>query len=247
MSKDKSKGKGKIKSIWADFKAFISRGSILDMAVGVIMGSAFSAIVTAATQILLSVCTWGVPGGINGLVTVLPAANAAQQGLDVTIGLGQSFAATDLQDLATSLAEQNYADEIAANADYLLNNPSLIEAAKTTILGKYTLHGSIYTYNLSAIIDWGTFINACISFLVIAITLFSILRFAQWSAKKRQELADKAKEEYYERHPEERPVPPEPGKPAPTEVELLVSIKEELHQLNAASHASSDAKEAAAE
>jgi len=116
---------------------------------------------TLVLCVVLCVCIWAhvnFHGGINGLVTVLPAANAAQQGLDVTIGLGQSFAATDLQDLATSLAEQNYADEIAANADYLLNNPSLIEAAKTTILGKYTLHGSIYIYNLSAIIDWKPFI-----------------------------------------------------------------------------------------
>ena len=36
-----------MKNFWKDFKTFISRGNILDMAVGVIMGSAFGAIVTS--------------------------------------------------------------------------------------------------------------------------------------------------------------------------------------------------------
>lgn len=53
-------------SLWKDFKAFINRGNVVDMAVGVIMGSAFGAIVTAFTNILLSICTWGVPGGLTG-------------------------------------------------------------------------------------------------------------------------------------------------------------------------------------
>lgn len=58
-----------MKKFFADFKAFISRGNIVDMAVGVIIGSAFSAIVTALTNkiimplinLLLSI------GGENGL------------------------------------------------------------------------------------------------------------------------------------------------------------------------------------
>lgn len=39
-----------MKKFFKDFKAFISRGNILDMAVGVIIGGAFSAIVTALTN-----------------------------------------------------------------------------------------------------------------------------------------------------------------------------------------------------
>ncbi len=58
-----------MKKFFADFKTFISRGNIVDMAVGVIIGSAFSAIVTALTNkiimplinLLLSI------GGENGL------------------------------------------------------------------------------------------------------------------------------------------------------------------------------------
>ncbi len=191
MAKEKKekKEKGALKK---EFMAFIARGNVLDMAVGVIIGGAFNAIVTALVNILMSVCTWWVPGGIKGLVTVLPAANNAQKGLNEAIGLGQKFAAADLQTLGTELAKANYADQIANNPNYLLENPNLIEAAKTTILSKYTLHGTVYTYNLSAVIDWGTFINAIISFILIAITLFIIVKVANRMAKAREEMRAKA-------------------------------------------------------
>lgn len=39
-----------MKKFFSDFKKFISRGNIVDMAIGVIIGSAFSAIVTALTN-----------------------------------------------------------------------------------------------------------------------------------------------------------------------------------------------------
>lgn len=175
----KAEKKAKGETLWQDFKKFISRGNILDMSVGVIMGSAFSAIVTAFTNILLSICTWGVPGGLKGLVTVLPALNDAQKGMDAANGLGQFFAAGDLQKLAEAEANATY------TADVVTANPNLIESVKTTILSKYTLHGTTYTYNMSAVIDWGTFINAIISFLVVAITLFIIVKvFNNLSAKR---------------------------------------------------------------
>ena len=43
----------KKKGFFAEFKAFISRGNILDLAVGVIIGGAFSAIVTAFTNSII--------------------------------------------------------------------------------------------------------------------------------------------------------------------------------------------------
>ena len=103
-----AKEKKKKTSFWKEFKAFISRGSILDMAVGVVIGSAFGAIVTALVNILLSVCLWAVPGGLKGLVTVLPAINSVQEGMNKSIGLGQKFAASDLQALGVKLAQTNY-------------------------------------------------------------------------------------------------------------------------------------------
>ena len=160
------------------------------MAVGVIIGGAFNAIVTALVNILMSIATWGIPGGIKGLVTVLPAANDIQKGMNESIGLGQSFQASDLQALGTKLAEVNYAAQIERNADYLYENPQVIEAAKSTILSKYTLHGAKYTYNLSSVIDWGSFINAIISFLIIALTLFVIVKVAARMAATRAKMKE---------------------------------------------------------
>lgn len=178
-----------MKKFFAEFKTFIARGNVLDMAVGVVIGGAFSAIVNALVNILLSVCTWAVPGGLKGLVTVLPAANDMQRGMNEAIGLGQSFQASELQNLGYKLAETNYAAQILENPDYLKENSNLIESAKSTILSKYTLHGTTYTYNLSAVIDWGTFINAIISFLIVAFVLFLIVK----TFNKMREAQEKAK------------------------------------------------------
>jgi len=172
-----------------DFKAFISRGNILDMAVGVVIGNAFGAIVTALVNILLSVCLWGVPGGLKGLVTVLPAANNVQKGMNTGIGLGQKFAAADLQKLGEALAKANY-PALNPETDAAAWTTA-VEGAKSTILSKYTLHGTTYTYNMSAVIDWGAFINAVISFLIIALVLFIIVRTANKAAAKRNEFKEK--------------------------------------------------------
>ena len=172
-----------------DFKAFISRGNVLDMAVGVVIGNAFGAIVTAVVNILLSVCLWGVPGGLKGLVTVLPAANNVQKGMNPAIELGQKFAAGDLQMLAERLAAANYPN-LNSTTDTAAWTTA-VEGAKSTILSKYTLHGTTYTYNMSAVIDWGAFINAILSFLIIALVLFIIVRTANKAAAKRNEFREK--------------------------------------------------------
>lgn len=216
-----------MKKLWQDFKAFITRGNVLDLAVGVIIGGAFNAIVTALVNILLSLCTWAVPGGLKGLVTVLPAANDVQKGMNESIGLGQKFAASDLQKLGEALAKTNYAKQIEANANYLIENPNLIESSKSTILSKYTLHGTTYTYNMSAVIDWGTFINAIISFLIIALTLFIIIKVAAGMAKKRAQLKAKAEEAAYQAwakaHPEEAKAKEEAEAKAKAEAEAAAA------------------------
>ncbi len=183
----KAERKAKGETVWGDFKKFITRGNVLDLSVGVIMGGAFNAIVTAFTNILLSICTWGVPGGLKGLVTVLPALNDAQRGMDAANGLGQFFDASELQALATTEANFLYTEETVAA------NPNLIESVKSTIISKYTLHGTTYTYNLSATIDWGAFINAVISFLVISVTLFIIVKVFNSLSAKRKAFEEKLK------------------------------------------------------
>jgi hypothetical protein len=52
------------------------------------------------------------------------------------------------------------------------------------------------------------------------------------AAAKKAEAEAKARERYYEKHPEERPVEPEPEAPKPTQEELLTSILVELKKAN---------------
>jgi large conductance mechanosensitive channel len=206
-----------------EFGAFINRGNVVDMAVGVIIGGAFGTIVTAVVNILLSLCTWGVPGGLKGLITVLPAANATQAGVS---NIGQSFASSDLTDMTIRYAANSGADITADSATFVQWQTSL----KTL----YTLHGGTYVYNLSASIDWGAFINAVISFLIIALVLFVVVKTIAKVKEGRKALAEEAKEKYYQLYPEERPAPAVPGVPAPTEMEILIQIRDELKKQNAA-------------
>ena len=220
MAKKAKKGPG----LWAEFKEFINRGNAFMLAVGVVIGGAFSAIVTAFVNILLSVATWPVPGGLKGLVSVLPALTDAQKGMDPAVGLGQYFKMGELQNLAKALADKTY------GADVVANNPNLIESVKATIASKYTLHGTTFTYNMSAVVDWGALLTAVISFIIIAVVLFIIVKVSNEAARKKEELKAKAQEAYYEKHPEERPVPQEEGKPEPTEIDYLKRIADALEK-----------------
>ncbi len=64
--------KKKIKLV-ESFKKFISRGNVLDMAIGVIIGGAFQSIINSVVKgILMPLIAFFVPaGGIDGIVTVL--------------------------------------------------------------------------------------------------------------------------------------------------------------------------------
>ena len=211
MAKKAKKGKG----LWTEFKEFINKGNAFMLAVGVVIGGAFGAIVTAFVNILLSVSTWAVPGGLKGLVTVLPALNDAQKGFD---GVGQSFAKGDFDAMALKIGQ---AAGITDDGQALLYGSQKLN-------GNYTVHGARFFFNGSAIIDWGALLTAIISFLIIALVLFIIVKVISAAAAKKAQLEAKAQEAYYEKHPEERPVPPEPGKPEPTEVDLLKEIRDAL-------------------
>ena len=211
----KKKRRNKTTGFWKDFKKFITRGNVVDMSIGVVIGGAFGAIVTALTNIFLSVCTWAVPGGLKGLVTILPAATSEQAGIK---GAGQYFLSSNLGDVIDAVAKA-----MGVGAD----------EARAEIMSKYTLHGSTYIFNGASIIDWGTFINTVISFLVIALTLFIIIKIFAKLQKARKLAHEKALEEYYKKHPSERPAPVKPGLPEPTDHQLLKSILAELQKQNA--------------
>lgn len=78
-----------MKKFISEFKAFITRGNILDMAVGVIIGGAFNTIVTTLNkQILMPVVNWALSyiGGGNGLYTILPNSTLATEA-DIVAGV----------------------------------------------------------------------------------------------------------------------------------------------------------------
>lgn len=125
-----------------EFKKFISRGNVVDMAVGVIVGSAFSAIVTALSNNILK-----------------PIVNYL---------LAQIFDAESLTELYTFL-KKAYID--------VVNDEGAI------IGQEIDLAQSIY-------IDWGALINAVLSFFLIAIVLFTIVKLINKFREEQKEFAE---------------------------------------------------------
>ena len=70
--------KKKKSGLWAEFKEFISRGNVMDLAVGVIIGSAFTAIVNSLVNDMLMPVIGLISGGrdFTGLKLVLTPAVA---------------------------------------------------------------------------------------------------------------------------------------------------------------------------
>ena len=177
--KEKKTKKKREFTLWKEFKAFISRGNILDLAVGVIIGTAFTAIVNALVQqILMPVISMAVPGGLEGLVTVLNPAQAA-----------------------------------------------VTEDTANTI----TYWGVTYDADVVNVINWGTFINAIINFLLIAIVLFTIVKIVSSVTKARKRFEEKMRKEYLKKHPEEKEEPAPAPSPAPDpNIVLLTEIRDLL-------------------
>ena len=130
MAEEKQEKKG----FWKEFREFIARGNILDMAVGIIIGGAFTAIVNALCNNILKPV-------INKILALI-------------------FGADTLSDLFTFLTKVMTTDETGAQVVDLVN--------------------SIY-------IDWGTFINAVINFILTALVLFLIIKAVMKMSKLREE------------------------------------------------------------
>ncbi len=117
-----------MKKFFSEFKKFITRGNVIDMAVGVTVGSAFTAIVNGMTNFILKPI-------INWFLALLLGANS-------------------LTEMFTFLT---------------LVEKDVLNEAGEVIGTEIDLANSIY-------IDWGSFINAVLNFLIIAFVLFSIVR-----------------------------------------------------------------------
>ncbi|MDE6597644.1 MAG: large conductance mechanosensitive channel protein MscL [Clostridia bacterium] len=84
-----------MKKFFKEFKDFISRGNVLDMAVGIIVGGAFTAIITAlVNHILTPLINW-IPGADNtgALQVVLRKAVLDAEGNTITDALIIDFGA----------------------------------------------------------------------------------------------------------------------------------------------------------
>ena len=119
-----------MKKFFRDFKAFISRGNVMDLAVGMIIGTAFTAIVTALSEGILKPL-------INYVLALIFGEGAMTESFTF---LKQVFDDTGAIDLANS----------------------------------------IY-------IDWGAVVTAVLNFLIIALTIFTVLRVFTKLQKKRKE------------------------------------------------------------
>jgi len=132
-----------IKKFLADFRDFITKGNILAMAVGVIIGGAFKGIINVLVEnILMPVVTLAIPGGLDGLVTVLNESEATIVG-PVPDGINT-----------------------------------------------VSYYGIVYNSDIVNVINWGTFINELINFIIIAFVLFIIIRSVMMLNIKRQELKE---------------------------------------------------------
>ena len=56
---------GRVKKLGEDFKKFISRGNVVDMAVGVVVGGAFSKIVTSLVNDVITPAIGVLLGGLD--------------------------------------------------------------------------------------------------------------------------------------------------------------------------------------
>ena len=79
MAKQKS-------TFWKDFKAFISRGNVVDMAVGVVVGGSFSKIVTGLVNNIINPAVNIVmkKGGLDSIKTIITEAVVDEAGKIVT-------------------------------------------------------------------------------------------------------------------------------------------------------------------
>ena len=122
-----------MKKFWEDFKKFIKRGNVVDMAVGVAVASAFTAIVTAFTK-----------GFINPLLALI-SNNSTQADLKWIIR-------PEIKDPVT--------EEIIQSEVALL---------------------------------WGGFVQAIINFVIVALTLFIVMRIVSAFSSRAKKLSTDVK------------------------------------------------------
>jgi len=133
MKKNKEKKKS---SFWADFKAFITKGNILDLAVAVVIGGAFNAIITSL---------------VNNIIMPL---------------VGLLTGKASLADLDAWVKAPTYV--LDENGEILIEN-----GKKVIVEGTGAGH-----------IQYGLFLQAIVNFLIIALTIFVVVRLIRKSQER---------------------------------------------------------------
>lgn len=111
-----------MKKLLNEFKTFITRGNVLDLAVGMIIGAAFTAIVTALVNGIFKPLINAIPmGDLSGLITMLVPKNAD--------GVQVAFGSADI-DLSKSIYI-DWGEFIMAIVNFLLTAIILFAIIKT--------------------------------------------------------------------------------------------------------------------
>ena len=148
-----------MKNFFKDFKAFIAKGNIFDMAVGIVIGGAFTKIVTAlVTNIITPLISM-----LTGKVSLV----------ELKYVLAPAVEATDTTEAVAEIA-----------------------------------------------IGYGIFLQSIIDFLIIALSVFIVIRIMMNTQKKLEALRKKE---------EEVAAPEAPAEPAETELSVLKEIRDKLN------------------
>ena len=82
-------------SVVTEFKAFIARGNVVELAVGVVIGTAFGKVIAAVVDKTIMPIVGLLTSGVNlsGMKFILQPADVAAQKAEVAIGYGDVIAA----------------------------------------------------------------------------------------------------------------------------------------------------------
>ena len=144
------------KGFFGEFKVFITRGNVLDMAVGIIIGGAFTAIVTALTTgILQPIINW-----ILGMIFPGEGLTAARTVLGNPV-----YTVNDLNEKVIDWAKTNYIDWgtfISAIINFLLVALILfliIKAINSRLILLFLLCASMVCINSSSSVSIAFFLK----------------------------------------------------------------------------------------
>ena len=140
-----------MKKFFSDFKAFITKGNVVDMAIGVVIGGAFKDIVNAL---------------VSNIITPL---------------IGLMLGGTDLSDHKYVLQEE---------VVEIVDGVETVTTPENAVL-------------------WGAFLQTVIDFLIIALTIFVVIKVAMAVHNKAEAAAKRLRKQEEEAIVEEAPAEPE--------------------------------------